>query len=47
MTTNYALTDILDETSSALSSFDCDKLQSLEQRIVLLEEFETGLGVRD
>jgi hypothetical protein len=38
MATYRALADILDETFVALSSFDCDKLQALEQRIVLLSE---------
>lgn len=45
MATDQALTDILDETFSALSAVSiCDKLQSLRQRIVLLAEFEAGFG---
>ena len=38
MATHPALADILDETFSAFSSFDCDKLQALEQRIVHLAD---------
>jgi hypothetical protein len=38
MTTYQALVDIFDETFSALSSFDLDKLQALEFRIALLVE---------
>jgi hypothetical protein len=44
MATYQGLADILDETFRALSSFDCDKLQSLEPRIVLLAESEAGFG---
>ena len=38
MTAYQSLADILDETFSALSSFDLDKLQALECRIALLVE---------
>lgn len=38
MTINCALTDILDEASTALSDFDLGKLLILEQRIAVLAE---------
>jgi len=38
MTINCALTDILDEASTALSDFDLGKLLVLEQRIAVLAE---------
>jgi hypothetical protein len=45
MSTYQALANILDETFVALSSFDLDKLQALEQRIVLLAESNARFGV--
>jgi hypothetical protein len=44
MSTYQALANILDETFVALSSFDLDKLQALEQRIVLLAESNARFG---
>jgi hypothetical protein len=40
MTTNKALTDILDETIAALSDLNSGALHALEQRIVALTESE-------
>jgi hypothetical protein len=47
MATYQALADILDETLVALSSFDLDKLQALEQRIVLLAESDDRLEAHE
>jgi hypothetical protein len=44
MSTYQALANILDETFVALSSFDLEKLQALEQRIVLLAESNVRFG---
>jgi hypothetical protein len=44
MSTYQALANILDETFVAISSFDLDKLQALEQRIILLAESKAGFG---
>jgi hypothetical protein len=50
MVIDRALVDILEETADALSTLDLEKLNALEQRIVLLAESDTkfardGIGL--
>jgi hypothetical protein len=50
MVIDRALVDILEETADALSTLDLEKLNALEQRIVLIAESDTkfardGIGL--
>jgi primosomal protein N'' len=47
MAIDRTLVDILEETADALSKFDLEKLNALEQRIVLLAESNTKFARDD